>query len=123
MKLWEVIKELENGSTKIYEAFYGDGTRVTMGRQSGFPVFTKYDNSGRPFDEQSRAGYFSGNCKLDLDWQPISQPVPWQEAIQAWAGGKTIRLKMPEWEQVWKPTNAISFNYCQITQGSWYVED
>lgn len=105
MKLSEVIAEMEKGSTKTYGTTTAKGTKIKTKRteEGCFPI----------------AGYLS----LDYDWQPISQPVSWQEAIQAWADGKTIRLVMPEWEQVWKPTNAISFNYCQITQGSWYVED
>lgn len=105
MKLSEVIAEMENGSIKTYEATTAKGIKIkTKKTEEGyFPI----------------AGYLS----LDLDWKPVRQSVTWQEAIQAWADGKTIRLKMPEWEQVWKPTNAISFNHCQITQGSWYVED
>ena len=102
MKLSEVIAEMENGSIKTYEATTAMGTKI-----------------------KTKKGYFplAGFLSLDLDWQPALELVTWQKAIQAWADGKTIRLKMPEWEQVWKPANAISFNHCQITQGSWYVED
>ena len=106
MKLSEIIAEMENGSIKTYEATTAMGTKIkTKKTEEGcFPI----------------AGYLS----LDLDWQPVvREPVMWQEALQAWADGKTIRLKMLGWEQVWKPTNAISFNHFQITQGSWYVED
>lgn len=123
MKLSEVFSELEKGSTETYEAYYNSGTRVTMSRDGQFPNFQKFDHEGTPYEQQSRNGYFSGNCKFGLCWNPVKTSVTWQEAIQAWADGKTIRLKMPEWEQVWKPTNAISFNHCQVTQGSWYVED
>jgi len=105
MKLSEIIAEMENGSIKTYEATTATGTKIKM--------------------QKTEEGYLSlaGFLSLDFDWKPVPELVTWQEAIQAWADGKTIRLEMPEWEQVWKPTNAISFNHCQITRGSWYVED
>jgi hypothetical protein len=118
MKLWEVIKELTDDPTKIFE-ISDRGSRERIGRDGNYLWYGRIDH-GMISDSPLLGGSVDIN---NNNWQIFKQPVTWQEAIQAWADGKTIRLKMPEWEQVWKPTNAISFNYCQITQGSWYVED
>ena len=125
MKLWEVIKELTEDPTKKFERedrykHWVIGTDVVGCAISGGTYYFMLDCD----DIIGDAGKFNGNlASNEDDWQLVRQPVTWQEAIQAWADGKTIRLKMPEWEQVWKPTNAITFDHCQVTRGSWYVED
>ena len=127
MKFWEVIKELTEDPTKRFERkdrykHWVIGTDIRDGEISGGTYYFMLDCDGE--DSYGDAGNFSGNlANNEDDWQLVRQPVTWQEAIQAWVDGKTICLKMPEWEQVWKPTNAISFNHCQVTQGLWYVED
>lgn len=126
MKSWEVIKELTEDPTKKFEArLESKDWTACMRVDTGVSRYFKFEvfNHKRLIDQSHGGGAFNGNVALGLDWHEVKQPVTWQEAIQAWADGKTIRLKMPEWEQVWKPTNAISFNHCQITRGSWYVED
>ena len=125
MKLSNVIAELENGSRMIYEAIYEDGTRVTMKNSLGYPDFNKYNHEGVAYDQQSRAGYFSGNCRLNGDWQPVKEEVTWQEAIQAWAEGKTVFVVNEAGGRVFR-RGGLGASMCllqeEIVHGIWFVE-
>ena len=107
MKLWEVIKELENGSIKTYEATRVTGTKIQI--------------------QKTKSGYLSlaGYLRLDYDWQPIPQTVTWQEAIQAWVDGKTIRIKnRADGERFCRGgASLIHLTSDDIASCAWYVED
>lgn len=122
MKLSEVIAELENGSTKTYEAYCEDGTRITMSRDGKYPNFQKFDHEGTPHEQQSRGGYFSGNCQLGLYWRPVKTSVEWNEAIGDWSLGKGIYCEIGEWRFA---SNSKEFTITprMISLGVWYVED
>ena len=122
MKLSEVIAELENGSTKIYEAYYDDGTRATMSRDWKYPNFQKFDHEGTPHEQQSRAGYFSGNCQFGLDWRTVQTSVEWNEAIREWSLGKKIHCELGEWLFA-STSKEFSITPKMISLGAWYVED
>ena len=126
MKLWEVIKELTEDPKKEFEAkMLAKDWTVRMSVDTKLPRYFKLEvfNGKKLIDQSLNGGGFNGNVALNLDWQLVRQPVTWQEAIQAWADGNTIRLAMPGWEQVWRPTNAVELNQCRIKDGTWYVED
>lgn len=126
MTLSEVIAELDSGSTKRYEAYAEDGERIALSRKGNYPFFQKFSYGGIPHEELSRSGYFSGNCKLGLDWNPIRTSVPWDEAIRGWARGKEICCEVggvkfsPDSEDF---TNEFSITRRMIQLGVWYVED
>ena len=127
MKLWEVIKALTEDPTKKFERkdrykHWVMGTDVVGGAISGSTYYFMLDCDGE--DSYGDAGKFNGNlANNEDDWQLVRQPVTWQEAIQAWADGKAIRLAMLGWEQVWGPTNPVELNRSRIKAGTWYVED
>jgi hypothetical protein len=138
MKLSEVFEELENGSTKTYEAYYNSGTRVTMSRDGQFPNFQKFNHEGTPCEQQSRNGYFSGNCRLGLDWRPVKTSVTWQEAIQAWVDGKKVAWEedadrrvfdrnkswpIPKYQNHFLDQEGDAVTVRMISGGKWYVED
>lgn len=126
MKLSEVIAELENGSTKTYEAYAEDGERIQMSREGKYPNFQKFSYMGTPREQRSECGYFSGNCKLGLDWSPIRTSVPWDEAIRGWASGKEICCEVggvkftPDDEEF---GNEFSITRRMINLGVWYAEN
>lgn len=125
MKLSEVLAELENGSTKTYEAYAEDGERITMSRDGMYPDFLKFNHEGVPHEQRSMRGYFSGNCKLGLDWSSRIS-VPWDEAIRGWASGKEICCEVggvrftPDDEQF---GNEFSITRRMVNSGVWYVEN
>ena len=77
-------------------------------------------------DSMGGAGEFSGNLLINDDrWEVVRHPVTWQEAIQAWADGKTVSVKLTtaggEFERTKTPAEYIAND--EITTGIWYVED
>ena len=124
MKFWEVIQQLTIDPKKRFVFHNGSKIYTISTNESGGSNYfhlTAENKEGRDISHFASGG-FDGNLTTEDDWQLVRQPVTWQEAIQAWADGKTIRLIMPEWEQVWVPTNNVGFNHCHINQGKWYVE-
>ena len=122
MKLSEVIAELENGSTKIYESYYDDGTRITMSRNGKYPDFQKFNHEGTPCGQQSSNGYFSGNCRLGLFWRPVKTSVEWNVAISEWAFGKEIYCELGGCKFA-SDSKEFSITPRMIQFGEWYVED
>ena len=122
MRLSEIIEELENGSTKTYEAYYEDGTRVTMSKDGKFPNFQRFNYEGIPYAQASTNGHFSGNCKFGLCWQPVRTSVGWSEAIREWGFGKTIYCEIGGCRFV-SDSKEFSITPRMIQFGVWYVED
>lgn len=122
MTLSEVIAELENGSTKTYESYYDDGTRITMSSDGKYPNFQKFNHEGTPYEQQSRDGYFSGNCKLGLVWRPVKTSVAWNLAIWEWALGKEIYCEIGGC-QFASDSIGFSITPSMVQFGVWYVED
>ena len=122
MKLSEVIAELENGSTATYEAYYYDGTRVTMSADCGFPNFHRYNPDGKPYRQGSAECVFSENCELGLDWSPVKTSVKWEEAIREWSLGKEVHCEVNGCRFT-LDSKEFSIMPRMISRGVWYVED
>lgn len=85
------------------------------------------------------SGHFFGNISLDDDWQIVREPVPWQEALQAWIDGKEIGVAecagcsafpnciLQEKFTVNSETNNphAGFSICrqQFKSAKWYIND
>lgn len=127
MKLWEVIKALTEDPTKKFEAQLNDrGWTVRMTVKKGFSRYYNFEvfHGKRLIDQSLGGGAFNGNVALDLDWQLVRQPVPWQEAIQEFAKGKEMVVNFNN--QEWTMEELVELvNYLDeaITNGEWYVED
>ena len=140
MKLWEVIKELTEDPTKVFEAELSPRWTLRMrvataiSKHFRFEVF--YDNE--LIDQSSDRGAFNGNVALDDDWRPVKQPVTWQEAIQAWYEGKKVvweedgerrvfdRNKswaIPKYQSHLIDQEGDAVTVRMISGGKWYVED
>lgn len=122
MKLSEVIAELEDGTTKTYEAVYDDGTRLTMSRDGGYIDFHVYNRAGQPCDQYLPSGNFNGNCKFELDWRPVKQSVKWDVAIKEWSLGKEVYCEI---DQCLLSLSSEEFSITprMISLGVWYVGD
>ena len=126
MKLWEVMKLLEENPTDVYEAKMNESWRVRMTVKDGFGGYYYFEvfNSKRLIDQSRGGGAFNGNVALSLDWQLVRQPVPWQEAIQAWADGKMVSVDVGGCKfKLTHDDTIFGLSERMINLGTWYVED
>jgi hypothetical protein len=111
------------------EDSYGDGGGGTY-----YFMVTCYGE-----DSCGDVGKFSGNlANNEDDWQPVRQPVTWQEAIQSWVDGKKVvweedgerrvfdRNKswaIPKYQSHLLDQDGDAVTVRMISGGKWYVED
>ena len=117
MKLWEVLKELDENPNKRFKSVNYNQEEIIISMGTGC-----YDLPFRVLDS-------------NRDWQEIKQPVTWQEAIEAWANGKTIKcvhygenyafegrsVFLATDEHV-EPSN-VEPSKKMILDGTWYIEE
>ena len=59
------------------------------------------------------------------EWELLYEPVPWQEALQAWADGKTVEWHYPPNDKGW--ISKTFYPSClgpsreTLTTGTWYI--
>ena len=134
MKFWEVLKELTEDPTKRFERkdrykHWIIGTDVVDGEIICETYYFMLDCDGE--DSFGDAGGFSGNiASNEDDWQLVRQPVTWQEAIKAWAEGKTViventcdKRKYDGKKNFLKDEYGNPMGSWDITNGTWYIED
>ena len=92
---------------------------------TGFSRYFRFEvfNGARLIDQSHNGGAFNGNVALDLDWQLVRQSVTWQEAIEAWGEGHTIKKCFPNSEQTYPSGTTIHLTKNDVVNGIWYVED
>ena len=133
MKLWEVMRLLEENPTDVYEALLGGGDwKVRMTVKAGYgKYYYKFEvfDGERLVDQSLRGGAFNGNVTLELDWKLVRQPVTLvtlEEAIQAWADGKVVYVENKAGGRVYHhggEDKKMCLLQSEITTGTWYVED
>ena len=127
MKYSEAIKLLEENPNNVVMAQCAvmGGWIVRMSVVRGISRYFHFEvlEGDKVIDESSCAGGFNGNVALDLDWQLVRQPVTWQEAIQAWAVGRVVRVKVGDCEFKWSHDDIFGFSKTMVNRGTWYVED
>lgn len=107
MKLCEAMKKLDENPNKVFKNRYGvmtakDGWASIDGRTT-FP--------------------------MEDVWEEVKQPVPWQEAIQAWIDGCDIRCEGGGRVSKFKNGSLLLDNLeCppskwMMKNGTWYIED
>ncbi len=120
MKLWEVIKALTEDPTKLFR------------KDSSFHVgFTTEGALGWKNENGAFKSYFTvrEDHLLDDGWKLVRQPVTWQEAIQAWADGKTIKTQSDDGIRTYRKTSKGLQSVLggvtkdELLNGNWYVED
>ena len=105
MKILDVIKNLTKNTSETFES---NGWKAHI--ENGAIVF---DNDKYPIIE----------INLNDNWQLVKQPVTWQEAIQAWADGKRVTLKLDRREYAFCGFSDPANTRRAIKSGTWYVED
>ena len=126
MKYWEIVKSLtENPSLSgkavtdsiQYELYVNDSGTLQSSAYY-LQLGTKGTSTGK-----------AGNIDFD-GWEIVHQPVTWQEAIQAWAHGKTViventcdKRKYDGKKFFLKDEYGIPLGSWGITNGTWYIED
>ena len=121
MKLSEVIAEIENGSTRTYEAIIPEmDNKARIKASKGYFRLDIFNNKGL-IGQELGAGAFNGNIMLDYYWQPKPKYVSWQEALSAMSGGEKIFCECPGHIS---RSNEIGFNVTphMIKYGVWGIE-
>lgn len=121
MKLWEVIKKLDENPNKRF--------KHALGSIIGFAdnVLQWLEKDGEiiePFLVRDRRSG-TGIChNTGDDWQEVRQPVTWQEAILKFAEGKkvTAEFNCQEWT-LGALIELPDYLNRAITNGTWYIED
>ena len=119
MKYWEVVKNLTENSALIgvavidsirYELYVNDS-----GTLESKTYYLKVGTNGTSIGK-------AGNIDFD-GWEIVRQPIPWQEAIQAWADGKRVTLKLDRCEYAFCGFSDQANTMRAINSGIWYVEE
>ena len=134
MKLWEVMRLLEENPTKVYEARLARNPWVAQVRvENGHYKSTIHDDDG----DQIIQSLVEERMTLDLDWYEVKQPVTWPEAIQAWYEGKKVVWEDDTDRRVFRKNRWLGAKHQsylideegealtigEIFLGKWYVED
>ena len=128
MKLWQVMRLLDENPTDVYEANLNDSWKYRLTAKTRFSGYYHFEvfNGKRLIDQSLASGGFNGNAAMDLDWQLVKQvvPVTWQAAIQAWADGKTVSYSYMDGDIrfPFEDSNAM-LRPEKIKNAKWYVED
>ena len=128
MKLSKAMELLEEDPSLKFE--YQDGGKkwllyTEVGRLTDlvFYMLDCWDSDGELMTGTA-FGSLHGNLTTSDNWQLVREPVTWQEAIQAWAEGKTISYSYLD--------DDISYDFEypnarmtveKIKNAKWYVED
>lgn len=125
MKLWEVMRLLEENPTDVYEARLNQAWKVRMSVETVFGGYYKFEafNGKRLIDQSRGAGAFNGNVTLGLDWQLVPQPITLEEAIKAWANGKTISYSYMGYDKRSLFDSNTMMSIEKAENAEWYVED
>ena len=129
MKLWEVMKALDENPKKVFRSkvtnsrlMFKNGELVWENQFMKIEKFTIYDK--RTFVEFDSLIDNTGDI-----WEEVKQPVTWQEAIEAWVSGKTIKCTIQGSDYVFdghKPKlrgQIDTIDRSQLRDGTWYIED
>ena len=127
MKYSEAVRLVEENPNRVIEAHCNvvDKWIVRMSVVRGISRYFHFEvlDGGKVIDQSLPAGAFNGNVALDLDWQLVRQSVTWQEAIEAWGEGHTIKKCFPNSEQTYPSGTTIHLTKNDVVNGTWYVED
>ncbi len=121
MKTWEMIKELTENPEKKFRIKNGEReTYVTMRKGDGCNVII--------WQGEYQSGQKFAVTDGKEEWEEVKQPVPWQEAIEAWANGHTVECHLNNYEIKYKGDYLAGQNLnvmrkSEILTGTWYILD
>lgn len=129
MKLWEVLKALEENPKKRFECSLSSGFKALMSTSDGYFDLKIFDCYGKLISQEKKGGAFNENIRVNNDWQEVKQPVPWQKAIEAWANGgkvkcilhgKSFTYDSSKWGNMYSGDGYLCDS--EILHGTWYIE-
>ena len=121
MKTWEVLKELtENPNKRFRLPSWEDGRYITA------------TNTGLIVNEILELANVS---RLKVDWEILPQEVTWQEALEAWANGKTVKCTARGYDNIYQKYDVVDdcddsflldevgnpLDAYEILEGKWYI--
>lgn len=131
MKLWEVLKALEENPKKVFDSTYWVKRHLLRVDENGFMHLDVYDISKKLINCELGGGNFNGNIHVNkMDWQEVKQPVTWQEALEAWANGGKVKCILhgksfvydhSKWGNMYSGDGYLCDS--EITEGIWYIEN
>jgi len=78
------------------------------------------DTSGEPYKTEAFS-YLNELLEID-DWEEVKQPVTWQEALEAWANGKSLKLII-NGKSHYLPPNNFAIAREDIKEGEWFINE
>lgn len=130
MKLWEVLKALEENPNKVFRSGIGNDIEHEITIDGGYYYYCRYKD-GKLIEGYPDANGFNGNAGINQYWEEVKQPVPWQEALKAWSVGKKIRCEILNRTYVYDRSIYTALQsgrggYLvadEIVNGTWYIEN
>lgn len=137
MRTSEMIAMLEKNPKLKFETL-AYGARRTFYNNEGYLRYDVYfPGSNKIMDSDKMGGGFNGNFGINMDWQLVREPVPMWEALQAWAGGKTVKCSLSTTDKETRHNtgiyqgdapylqdgNGLGISKDEITTGKWFIED
>lgn len=132
MKINEVFAGLINDPSNVYEVIRYDlryQLFINLDRYFYLRVFNK---QGELIPPEKGAGGFSGNFLISDEWQLVRKPVPWQEAIEAYAKNhKNLEIILDNMSFIQHSNfplgvfenTPLGLNPKLFTEGKWYIND
>lgn len=95
----------------------------------GLFEFEAYNKAGKRIPFENMSGSFTGSVSPNDEWEVERNPVPWQEAIEAWVKeNKRITVIMPDNSfYTLSPrgeggSKEFWFRYEEFVDGKWFIE-
>lgn len=125
MKTWEMIKALTENPTLVFVS--QDGYKVFIDSDNGCLRHVRSNNT-ESFGSASNIRLVDCGVKPD-EWELVPQEVTWQEAIQAWLDGRSIRVELNSTTKKQPPIYRLGclldgngFEKRELRDGKWFIE-
>ena len=131
MRIWDAMELLDKDPSRKFE--YQDDKKkwLLYAEEASYDDLVFYrldcwDNKGELMTGTVFGG-LDGNLTTSDNWQPVREPITWQEAIQAWADGKMVAYSYTD-----RADSHIRYLFegshtmmttAKIKNAKWYVED
>jgi hypothetical protein len=123
MKTWEMLKELTENPKKRFKRKNWEGVYICS--KNGFIC----DSNG------DRYGIYDVMEDLDGGWEELPREVTWQEALEAWANGKTVKCAARGYDNIYQKYDVVDdcddpflldevgnpLDAYEILEGKWYI--